>query len=91
MSARDRYSSAGAFRTALEQRVRAEAQSSGVPLSRLRKEAAFHRSLDPTNFGMTHTLGADTRERQANKASSLGWPAGTAESARNLSCRRCRC
>jgi Nucleotidyl transferase AbiEii toxin, Type IV TA system len=45
MIARDRYSSAAAFRTALEQRLRAEAQSSGVPLSRLRKEAAFHRLL----------------------------------------------
>ncbi len=45
MSARERYRSAAAFRTALEQRLRREAQDSGVALSRLRKEAAFSRLL----------------------------------------------
>ena len=45
MSARQRYRTAAAFRAALEQRLRAEAQASAVPLSRLRKEAAFNRLL----------------------------------------------
>ena len=45
MSARDRYKTAALFRTALEQRLRAEAQASAVPLNRLRKEAAFNRLL----------------------------------------------
>jgi hypothetical protein len=45
VSARDRYQTAASFRTALEQRLRAEAQASGIPLNRLRKEAAFNRLL----------------------------------------------
>lgn len=45
MSARQRYRTAAAFRAALEQRLRVEAQTSTVPLSRLRKEAAFNRLL----------------------------------------------
>lgn len=45
MRAYDRYRSAAAFRAALEQRLRTEGQASGVPLNRLRKEAAFHRLL----------------------------------------------
>lgn len=45
MSARDRYRTSAAFRAALEQRLRTDGQVSGVPLNRLRKEAAFHRLL----------------------------------------------
>ena len=45
MTARDRYRTAAAFRAALEQRLRTEGQATGVPLNRLRKEAAFHRLL----------------------------------------------
>lgn len=45
MSAQQRYRTASAFRTALEHRLRTEAQTSGVPLNRLRKEAAFNRLL----------------------------------------------
>lgn len=45
MSAQDRYQTATSFRTALEQRLRAEGLASGIPLSRLRKEAAFNRLL----------------------------------------------
>jgi hypothetical protein len=45
VSARDRYQTAASFRTALEQRLRAEAQACGIPLNRLRKEAAFNRLL----------------------------------------------
>lgn len=45
MTARDRYASAAAFRAALEDRFRAQAAQSGVPLQRLRKEAAYHRLL----------------------------------------------
>lgn len=36
---------AASFRRALEDRLRSEAQDSGVPLNRLRKEAAFNRLL----------------------------------------------
>jgi hypothetical protein len=39
------YSSATAFRQALEDRLKAEALQTGVPYDRLRKEAAFHRLL----------------------------------------------
>lgn len=39
------YGSAESFRDALEDRLRHEARSTGVPLDRLRKEAAFHRLL----------------------------------------------
>ncbi len=39
------YSSATAFRQALEDRLKAEALHTGVPYDRLRKEAAFHRLL----------------------------------------------
>lgn len=42
---RDRYGSAVSFRSALEQRLRAEAFDSGIPLNRLRKDAAFNRLL----------------------------------------------
>ncbi|GAA5128997.1 nucleotidyl transferase AbiEii/AbiGii toxin family protein [Haloechinothrix salitolerans] len=45
MHARDRYRDAAAFRRALEQRLRTEAQKSRIPLNRLRKEAAFNRLL----------------------------------------------
>lgn len=45
MNASDRYRDPAAFRRALEQRLRTEARRSEVPLSRLRKEAAFHRLL----------------------------------------------
>lgn len=45
MSARDQYQTAAAFRTALEQRLRADAHSTGAPLNRLRKDAAFNRLL----------------------------------------------
>lgn len=45
MSAKDRYRTPAAFRTALEHRLRDEAQRSGVALQRLRKEAAFNRLL----------------------------------------------
>ena len=45
MSARDHYQTAAAFRTALEQRLRADAHSTGAPLNRLRKDAAFNRLL----------------------------------------------
>ncbi|HEY0619201.1 MAG TPA: nucleotidyl transferase AbiEii/AbiGii toxin family protein [Kribbella sp.] len=45
MSAQDRYQTATSFRTALEQRLRAEGLESGIPLNRLRKEAAFNRLL----------------------------------------------
>lgn len=45
MSVRARYADAASFRRALEQRLRSEAQTSGVPLNRLRKEAAFNRLL----------------------------------------------
>jgi hypothetical protein len=45
MSAQDRYQTATSFRTALEQRLRAEGLDSGIPLNRLRKEAAFNRLL----------------------------------------------
>jgi Nucleotidyl transferase AbiEii toxin, Type IV TA system len=45
MTAKDRYPTAAAFRRALEQRLRTEAQAAGVPLTRLRKEAAFYRLL----------------------------------------------
>jgi len=45
MTARDRYRTAAAFRAALEQRLRTEGHATGVPLNRLRKEAAFHRLL----------------------------------------------
>lgn len=41
----DRYGDGAAFRRALEQRLRTEAEASGVVLNRLRKEAAFHRLL----------------------------------------------
>lgn len=41
----DRYRDAAAFRRALEQRLRTEADSAGVALNRLRKEAAFNRLL----------------------------------------------
>lgn len=41
----DRYRDATAFRAALEQRLRTEAQTFGMPLNRLRKEAAFNRLL----------------------------------------------
>lgn len=42
---RDRYCSAASFRSALEQRLRAEVFDSGIPLNRLRKDAAFNRLL----------------------------------------------
>jgi len=45
MSAPDHYKTAASFRTALEQRRRAEALTSGIALNRLRKEAAFNRLL----------------------------------------------
>lgn len=45
MSARDRYQSAGAFRAALEARLRAEARASSIALNRVRKEAGFNRLL----------------------------------------------
>lgn len=45
MTARDRYPTAAAFRTALEQRLRTEAHASGTPLNRLRKDAAANRLL----------------------------------------------
>ncbi|HEY0475844.1 MAG TPA: nucleotidyl transferase AbiEii/AbiGii toxin family protein [Kribbella sp.] len=45
MSAHDRYQNPTSFRTALEQRLRAEGLASGIPLNRLRKEAAFNRLL----------------------------------------------
>jgi hypothetical protein len=45
MTARDRYQTAAAFRTALEQRLRIEAHASGTPLNRLRKDAAANRLL----------------------------------------------
>lgn len=45
MSVGSRYADAASFRRALEQRLRSEAQGSGVPLNRLRKEAAFNRLL----------------------------------------------
>ena len=40
-----RYATAGAFRTALEQRLLAIARQRGVPLVRLRKLVAFERLL----------------------------------------------
>lgn len=40
-----RYESANAFRTALEQRLKTEAQATGVALLRLRKRVAFERFL----------------------------------------------
>jgi hypothetical protein len=49
MTARDRYATAAAFRTALEQRLRTEAQTAAIPLTRLRKEAAFYRLLARLN------------------------------------------
>jgi hypothetical protein len=39
------YATGGAFRMALEERLRREALSSGVPLARLRKTVAFDRIL----------------------------------------------
>lgn len=45
MNTPDRYQDATAFRAALEQRLRSEARALGVPLNRLRKEAAFNRLL----------------------------------------------
>lgn len=45
MRAGDRYQDAASFRRALEQRLRTEAQGFGIPLNRLRKEAAFNRLL----------------------------------------------
>jgi predicted nucleotidyltransferase component of viral defense system len=45
MNAQTRYRSPTAFRAALEQRLRHEAQESGIALNRLRKEAAFNRLL----------------------------------------------
>lgn len=45
MSARTRYPVPGSFRAELQRRLRAEARVGGVPLSRLRKEAAFNRLL----------------------------------------------
>lgn len=40
-----RYETAEAFRTALEQRLKNEAQATGVALLRLRKRVAFERFL----------------------------------------------
>ncbi len=40
-----RYASAGAFRTALEQRLLTQAKQAGVPLMRLRKLVAFDRLI----------------------------------------------
>lgn len=45
MSASSHYSDPAAFRMALERRLRAQAQASGLPVNRLRKEAAFNRLL----------------------------------------------
>lgn len=45
MSVHARYADSASFRRALEQRLRSEAQNSGIPLNRLRKEAAFNRLL----------------------------------------------
>lgn len=45
MRASARYRDAASFRRALEQRLRSEAQSSGIALNRLRKDAAFNRLL----------------------------------------------
>ena len=40
-----KYQSSGAFRRALEQRLRTQSQQTGVPLMRLRKMVAFDRFL----------------------------------------------
>jgi hypothetical protein len=40
-----RYATAKAFRTALEQRLKNEAEASGTALIRLRKQVAFERFL----------------------------------------------
>lgn len=56
-----RYATAAAFRQALEARLKAEAQSSGLPLARLRKGVAFELLLrrlvavapDLSSFGST--------------------------------------
>lgn len=40
-----RYDTPEAFRAALDQRIRNEAQSNGVPVMRLRKRVAFERLL----------------------------------------------
>lgn len=45
MTAQDRYRDAAAFRAALEHRLRADARTAGLPVDRLRKEAAFNRLL----------------------------------------------
>lgn len=45
MTAQGRYKTAADFRTALERRLRTESQATGIPVDRLRKEAAFHRLL----------------------------------------------
>lgn len=42
---RDRYASATALRQALEDRLRVESQTTGVPLDRLHREVAFRRFL----------------------------------------------
>jgi hypothetical protein len=52
------YSSATAFRQALEDRLKAEALQTGVPYDRLRKEAAFHRLLARLQRVAPKTAGA---------------------------------
>lgn len=62
-----RYATAEAFRAALDQRIRNEAQSSGVPVMRLRKRVAFERLLarisaaDPDGFVLKGAFALELR------------------------------
>ena len=56
MKSPQKYSSATAFRTALEDRLKKMAQLENIDLQRLRRQAAFDRLLFPLHFQYSKSL-----------------------------------